>query len=71
MPAPHSTERFLEGLAKGKAIPGILLLGDDAYLRDLCRAKLTEAYVPESAREWGVSRFSAAEDSLDRVLNHA
>ncbi len=69
--APHSPERFLEGLAKGKAAPGILLLGEDTYLRDLCRAKLIEAYVPESAREWGVSRFSAAQDSLDRVLNQA
>ena len=66
-----STERFFERLAKGRPLPGILLLGSDLYLRDLCRARLIETYVPEEAREWGVSRFSAAEDSLDRVLSQA
>ncbi len=71
MPGTFSTDRFLEHLAKGKPVPGILLLGSDLYLRDLCRARLVEAYVPEPARDWGVSHFSAAEDSLDRVLGQA
>ena len=70
MPA-LSLEQFLERLAKGKPFPGVLLLGGDAYLRELCRARLVEACIPEEARTWGVSRFSAAEHSLDRVLGQA
>lgn len=70
MPA-LSTTQFLRRLTVGKPVPGVLLLGGDLYLRELCRAKLTEAYVPEGARDWGVSRFSAAEDSLDRILGQA
>jgi len=70
MPA-LSPEKLLERLARGKPIAGVLLLGADLYLRDLCRANLVEAYVPEVGREWGVARFSAAEDPLDRVLAQA
>ncbi len=69
--AALSAEKFLERVARGKPLPGVLLLGEDLYLRDLCRAKLVETFVPEEARAWGVSLFSAAEDSLDRVLNQA
>ena len=67
MPALHANQ-FVDHLTRGKPVPAVLLLGSDLYLRDLCRAKLIEAAVPEDARDWGVSRFSAADDSLDRVL---
>lgn len=66
-----SPEKLLERLAVGRPLPGVLLLGNDLYLRDLCRARLIEAWVPQDAREWGVSRLSAAEDSLARVLGQA
>lgn len=69
--ASLTVPRFLERLGKGKPEPGFLLLGGDLYLRDICRAKLIEAFVPEAARDWGVSRFSAADDSLDRILAQA
>ena len=67
MPA-LDTKQFVDHLTRGKPVPAVLLLGSDLYLRDLCRAKLIEASVPEDARDWGVSRFSAADDSLDRAL---
>lgn len=67
MPA-SSSQQFLQKLSKGEAIPAIALIGTDLYLRDACRAKLIEAYVPEGARDWGVSRFSLADATLDRVL---
>ena len=54
-----SAEEFREKLEKGKALPAILLLGDEVYLRDSCRAALIEKFVPEAARAWAVSRFSA------------
>ncbi len=69
--AALTPDKLLERLAKGKPVPNVLLLGEDAYLRDLCRDKLIEAYVPEGGRAWGVARFSAADDPLDRALAQA
>lgn len=69
--ATLSVERFLERIARGKLAPAIFLLGSDVYLRELCRRKIVEAYLPEAARDWGVARYSAAEVALDRILGHA
>ena len=57
--AKLTTDEFLERLRKGKAVPVVLLLGDEPYLRDECRKQLIEKFVPEAARTWAVSRFSA------------
>jgi DNA polymerase III subunit delta len=57
--AKLSTDEFLERLGKSKAIPAVLLLGDEPYLRDECRKQLIDKFVPEAARAWAVSRFSA------------
>jgi DNA polymerase III subunit delta len=54
-----SAEEFREKMDKGRALPAILLLGAEAYLRDSCRAQLVDKLVPETARAWAVSRFSA------------
>lgn len=64
-------EQFLAKLGKGRPIAAIALLGAERYLREMCRQKLAEAYVPEGARPWGVTRFSLAEVKLDRVLQQA
>lgn len=65
-----SAEEFREKLEKGRTLPAILLLGDEAYLRDSCRSALIEKFVPEAARTWAVSRFSAdrgeAQSALDQ-----
>ncbi len=66
-----AAEQFLQKIGKGEPPPGILLLGDDLYWRDLCRAKLVEAFAPEEAREWAVTRFSAEETGIERVLQQA
>jgi len=65
---PHE---LLARLAKGKPIPGILLVGADRYLRDLCRKKLVDAYVPEGTRDWGVRKFSADDDDVSAILGQA
>ena len=67
MPAA-SSQQLLSKLSKGEAIGVIALIGSDLYLRDACRAKLIAAYVPEGARDWGVSRFSLTDAPLDGVL---
>ncbi len=66
-----SPEQLLERLSKGKVVPGILLLGDESYLRDLCRRKISDAYVPEGVRDWGITRFSADDDSISTILDQA
>jgi len=69
--ASVSPHELLARLAKGKPIPGILLMGSDSYLRDLCRGKLVEAYVTEGTRDWGVRKFSADDDDVSAILGQA
>lgn len=59
---PISSEKLIARLAQGdfQAVPAVLLLGGDSYLRDACRARLVEMSVEPAAREWGICRFSAA-----------
>ena len=66
-----SADRFLEKLKSGKPIPGILLLGNESYLREICRKKLIEVFADPNAAEWSVVRFSANEDSVETVVNQA
>jgi DNA polymerase-3 subunit delta len=66
-----SPEKLLERLAHGKAIAAAVLLGTDVYLRDMCRAKIIEACVPEGARDWAVARLSAREAGWDEILGRA
>ena len=58
-------------LEKGKAIPGLLLLGEEVFLRDKCRAALIDFYVQEAARTWAVSRFSAGSGETQAALEQA
>jgi DNA polymerase-3 subunit delta len=64
-----SADEFREKIEKGKAIPAVLLLGDEAYLRDSCRAALIEKFVPEAARAWAVWRFSADRGETQAALD--
>jgi DNA polymerase-3 subunit delta len=66
-----SSEGFVERLAGGKPVPALLLLGEEAYLRDECRARLIEKYVPVAARTWAVSRFSADRDEVQAAMDQA
>jgi DNA polymerase III subunit delta len=69
--AETSPEKLLERLANGKPVGAVVLEGDDVYLRDLCRSKIIEAFVPEGSREWGVARLSARDDGWDAILERA
>lgn len=66
-----SQQEFLARLEKGKPVPAILLLGDEPYLRDSCRADLIERFVPEAARAWAVSRYSAERGEMQAALEQA
>jgi DNA polymerase-3 subunit delta len=66
-----STEELLARLEKGKLIPAILLLGEEPYLRDTCRAQLIEKFVPEASRAWAVSRYSADRGETQAAVDQA
>jgi len=69
MPAAN-TAQLLEKIGKGKAVPAIVLMGSDPYLRDLIRTKLREAYVPDGAQDWAIARMSAS-DGMEQVVQRA
>jgi len=66
-----SHEELLSRLAKGKPIPALLLLGDEPFLRDASRAQLIDTFVPEAARAWAVSRYSADRNETQDALEQA
>ena len=69
--AQLSLEALVERLQKGQAVPAILLLGSDAYLRETARQRIIEISVEPAARDWGVARFSAADDEFEHGLGQA
>jgi DNA polymerase III delta subunit len=54
----NSTDQLLKTLARGKPVPAIVLLGSDPYLRELCRNKIIETFVPVAARDWALGRVT-------------
>lgn len=64
-------QRLEKRIAQGKPIPAVVLIGTDSYLRDLCQAKLVEAFIPEGSREWAVARSSAAERGWEDIFQRA
>ena len=65
-----NSEELLARLKKGSA-PALLLLGEEPYLRDACRAQLIDNYVPEAARTWAISRYSADRGETQAALEQA
>ena len=66
-----SAQELLGRLEKGKPVPALLLLGEESYLRDECRAQLIERFVPEASRTWAVSRYSAERGETQAALEQA
>jgi DNA polymerase III subunit delta len=66
-----STDELLARLQKGKPIAALLLLGEETYLRDMCRGQLIEKFIPEAARTWAVSRYSADRGETQDALEQA
>jgi DNA polymerase-3 subunit delta len=66
-----SPEKLIEKLAKGKSVGAIVLEGSDPYLRDLCRNKIIESYVPEPMRDWALARISVRGGDWSEIFQRA
>jgi DNA polymerase-3 subunit delta len=66
-----SPEKLLEKLAKGKPVGAIVLEGTDPYLRDMCRAKIIDSYVPEPMRDWALARISVRGGDWSEIFQRA
>ena len=68
---PLSLEKLRARIGRGDAVPAIVLEGADAYLLDMCRKQIVDAFVPEGARDWAVARISARETGWEDILQRA
>lgn len=66
-----TAQEFASRLMDRKLPHAVLLLGDQPFLRDDCRARLIDAFVPEAARTWAISRFSAERGETQSALDQA
>jgi DNA polymerase III subunit delta len=66
-----SPEKLLEKLAKGKPVGAIVLEGSDPYLRDMCRTKVIDSYVPEPMRDWALARISVRGGDWSEIFQRA
>jgi DNA polymerase III subunit delta len=66
-----SPEKLIDRLASGMPVAAVVLVGSDHYLREMCRNKIIEVCVPDSARDWAVARLSAREVGWAEILGRA
>jgi DNA polymerase III delta subunit len=66
-----SPDKLIEKLAKGKPVGAIVLEGSDAYLRDMCRNRIIESYVPEPMRDWALARISVRGGDWSEIFQRA
>ncbi|MGC8795059.1 MAG: DNA polymerase III subunit delta, partial [Bryobacteraceae bacterium] len=64
-------QQFLARIRQKDFPPACLLLGPESYQRDYCRRALIEAFLGESERESGLSRYDLEETTLEQVLEEA
>ena len=62
---------MIERLAKGKPVPAIVLEGTDPYLREMCRNKIIDAYVPEPLRDWALGRVTVRGGDWSEIFQRA
>jgi DNA polymerase-3 subunit delta len=65
-----TADKLSAALDKSKPVPALLLLGDEPYIRDTWRARMT-AIIPEAARTWAISHFSADRGETQTALEQA
>jgi DNA polymerase-3 subunit delta len=66
-----NTARLFQLIGKSEPVGAIVLVGTDPYLRDLCRNKVIEAYVPENLRDWALSRVDLDGEDWGELFQRA
>ncbi len=65
------TERFISEVAGGKLRPAYVLIGDEVFFRDRCRAAVLQHLVPSELREFSLNDVDLSENSLAEILDRA
>jgi DNA polymerase-3 subunit delta len=74
MPSGRSfapTDRFVADVSARKLRPCYILLGDEVFFRDRCRAALIEHLVPPEMRDFSLHDLDLSEVSVAEVLDRA
>lgn len=66
-----AAERFLSEVASPACKPGYVLLGDEAFLLEMCRKGALDALVPSDQRDFAVHHIDLAETSIFEALDLA
>ena len=66
-----STDRFLAEVASGRLKPGYVLLGDEAFHYQRCRAALLARFVPQENRDFCLHDLDLAETTIFDALDRA
>jgi DNA polymerase-3 subunit delta len=64
-------ERFLAEVAGDARKPGYVLMGDEAFLYEMCRRGVLAALVPEDLRDFSLHELDLAETSIFEALDLA
>lgn len=65
------TERFISEIAGRKMRPAYVLIGDEVFFRDRCRAAVIQHLVQPEMREFSVNDVDLADTSLAEILDRA
>ncbi len=63
--------RFTAELAAGQPRPGYILLGDEIFLYERCRAAILKQFVPDDLRDFCLSDLDLAQTSIFSILDRA
>src|SRR3954470_17649769 len=66
-----ATERFIEEVAGGKLRAAYVLIGDEVFFRDRCRAAVIQHLVAPDLREFSLYDLDLADVSITEVLDRA
>lgn len=66
-----ATERFVSDVSAGKLRPAYVLVGDEVFFRDRCRAALVQHLVPADMHDFSLYDLDLADTPITEILNLA
>jgi DNA polymerase-3 subunit delta len=65
------TERFISEIAGRKVRPAYVLIGDEVFFRDRCRAAVLQHLVQPEVRDFSVNDLDLADNGITEILDRA